>query len=260
MAETLSNYCSKIFLQEDVQEDAATGEEQTKIVLPEELFEEPDGDSPKFLLIGKIFTKRVIDVEGLQNVMFQAWKVELGLQIRMVGDKIYLFKFGDKQERDWVMRADARAREDSSSWVTGRNGGLRNHVDSMVVRERAVARALMVAEEAQEVGAVGKARMGEQNSEEVVVVSKLNPRAGELGNGGLNESPVDLLKKAAYLPSGANADNLVGSALAHGEGIGDNQLANQTHGSEDSSFKIDGPIYGNIPGLRPVDGNLGDPN
>ncbi|OMO95101.1 hypothetical protein COLO4_16064 [Corchorus olitorius] len=80
--------------------------------------------------------------------------------------------------------------------------------------------------------------------------------AGDNENMELNESHRAALEKSVNLPREDNFANLIGPALADREGIRDNQAINRNYESE-GLFKLDGPIYGNMPGLRPSDMGLG---
>ncbi|OMO72810.1 hypothetical protein COLO4_27452 [Corchorus olitorius] len=94
MASTLSNLCSQLSLQEG---------EQPRVVIAGDLLEEGDGAQLPYFLIGKLFTKRRANLEGMRTTLFNAWKLEMGLVIKEVGAKLYMFQFEDKPERDRVL-------------------------------------------------------------------------------------------------------------------------------------------------------------
>ncbi|OMP09891.1 hypothetical protein COLO4_05037 [Corchorus olitorius] len=85
---TLLNLCSKLSIQEGEQ-----GKEQTKMVIKKDWIGAGNGDLANFFLIGKLFAKRSANLEGLRQAMIQAWKPELEMTIKEVGERLYLFQF-----------------------------------------------------------------------------------------------------------------------------------------------------------------------
>ena len=49
--------------------------------------------------LGKIFTKRNINLEVMKVVLYNIWKLSHGLEIKEVGDKVYVFQFEDGSEK-----------------------------------------------------------------------------------------------------------------------------------------------------------------
>ncbi|OMO88292.1 reverse transcriptase [Corchorus capsularis] len=93
-AAELSNLCSQLSLQEG---------EKPKVVISQDLLEEGDGGAQFFSLIGKFFTEKKANLEGMRTTLFNAWKLQMGLIVKEVGEKIYMFQFKDEAERDRVL-------------------------------------------------------------------------------------------------------------------------------------------------------------
>ena len=53
--------------------------------------------------LGKIFTKRNINLEVMKVVLYNIWKLSHGFEIKEVGDKVYVFQFEDGSEKDKVL-------------------------------------------------------------------------------------------------------------------------------------------------------------
>ncbi|OMP08440.1 hypothetical protein COLO4_06478 [Corchorus olitorius] len=94
MAGTLSNLCSKLSLKE--------GEEDT-VVIANELLDGAEGEEGLHGLVGKLYTKKHPNMEGLRNAFIQAWKLDYGLGVMEVGENLFLFQFEDELEKDRVL-------------------------------------------------------------------------------------------------------------------------------------------------------------
>ncbi|OMO51701.1 Zinc knuckle CX2CX4HX4C [Corchorus olitorius] len=79
-AEQLSSFCSKLSINEG---------EQSNVVLTKEWLEEGDEAAPVFFLIGKLFSKKRANIEGMRTALFNAWSLDSGLVIKEVADKEY---------------------------------------------------------------------------------------------------------------------------------------------------------------------------
>ncbi|OMO90013.1 reverse transcriptase [Corchorus capsularis] len=95
---TLSNLCSKLSLQEEPNQ-----EDNKVIVTDNDWLEEKDGELAWFHLLGRLYSKRKVNLEGLRVAMFQAWKVEGDMVVKEVGDNLFSFQFEDEVERDRVL-------------------------------------------------------------------------------------------------------------------------------------------------------------
>ncbi|OMP01222.1 hypothetical protein COLO4_12052 [Corchorus olitorius] len=93
-AEQLSSFCSQLSINEG---------EQSKVVLTKEWLEEDDEGAPVFFFIGKLFSKRRANLEGMRTALFNAWSLDSGLGIKEVADKVYLFNFEEEPDRDRVL-------------------------------------------------------------------------------------------------------------------------------------------------------------
>ncbi|OMO96545.1 hypothetical protein CCACVL1_04904 [Corchorus capsularis] len=93
-AAELSNLCSNLSLQEA---------DRPKVIISKDLIEEGDSGAVFFSLIGKLLTKRKANLEGMRTTLFNAWKLEMGLIVKELGDKLYMFQFEDDAERDRVL-------------------------------------------------------------------------------------------------------------------------------------------------------------
>ncbi|OMO61814.1 hypothetical protein COLO4_33327 [Corchorus olitorius] len=96
-AESLSQMCSQMNSKLSIQE-----KKTEKIVIAEEWINQPDGEDTWHCL------KMSANVEGLRSVFHQAWKLESNLQVREVGDRLYLFQFADALEKDKVLVSQPR--------------------------------------------------------------------------------------------------------------------------------------------------------
>ncbi|XVF26590.1 hypothetical protein REPUB_Repub14bG0030800 [Reevesia pubescens] len=53
-------------------------------------------------LVGKVFSRNFVNVNAMKNVFLQVWKLHHSLHITEIGNKIYMFHFGDGFEKDRV--------------------------------------------------------------------------------------------------------------------------------------------------------------
>ena len=77
-------------------------EEKTKVVVDKTWVEETK-DARRNCLLGKIFTKHNINLEAMKAILYDIWKISHGLEVKEVGDKMYVFQFEDRSEKDKVL-------------------------------------------------------------------------------------------------------------------------------------------------------------
>ncbi|OMO64639.1 reverse transcriptase [Corchorus capsularis] len=107
MAAALSNL-SRLSIQDGEGIVGASTEKQEAadnrvVIADEDWLEVSEGESVHFNLLGKLFSKRRANVEGLRVAMFQAWKPECDLVVKEASDNLYIFQFDDANERDRVL-------------------------------------------------------------------------------------------------------------------------------------------------------------
>ncbi|XVF34408.1 hypothetical protein REPUB_Repub18cG0056500 [Reevesia pubescens] len=93
MAEDLESFWNKLTLTES---------EMTEISIDQDWVEK-NGNVCKLSLVGKLFSRKITNIAAMQSVLSQVWKVRFGLQIKEVGDKVYMFSFGNIHEKDHVL-------------------------------------------------------------------------------------------------------------------------------------------------------------
>ena len=79
-----------------------TEEEKTKVVVDKTWVEKTE-TARRNCLLRKIFTKHNINLEAMKAVLFNIWKLSHGLEVKEVGDKMYVFQFEDRSEKDKVL-------------------------------------------------------------------------------------------------------------------------------------------------------------
>ncbi|OMO90520.1 reverse transcriptase [Corchorus capsularis] len=94
VGEALTNMCSQLSLQEG---------EKEKVVIDNSWVDGEDGNVVRHYLLGKLMLKKPVNVEGLRNVMYQAWRLEGDLIVQEVGVRLFLFQFEDPLEKDRVL-------------------------------------------------------------------------------------------------------------------------------------------------------------
>ncbi|OMO61454.1 hypothetical protein CCACVL1_23510 [Corchorus capsularis] len=92
--EALSNLCSQLSLQE--------GDKQ-KVVIDNSWVEGDGENEARHCLIGKLMLKKPAHVDGLRNVLHQAWRLEGDLIVQEVGERLFVFEFQDALEKDRVL-------------------------------------------------------------------------------------------------------------------------------------------------------------
>ncbi|OMO70912.1 reverse transcriptase [Corchorus capsularis] len=85
----------------DSDDESAEGS-STKVMIAKEWIGQ-DGEITWFSVLGKLFSKRTPHLEGFRAAMFQAWKPNMGMRVREVGEKSFLFEFEDGVDRDRVL-------------------------------------------------------------------------------------------------------------------------------------------------------------
>ncbi|XVE95711.1 hypothetical protein REPUB_Repub02eG0122900 [Reevesia pubescens] len=93
MAEDWNNLWAKL---------ALTDEEQSVVAI-EKSWVEDTFERSGHCLVGKLMTKKMVNVEALKIVLSKVWKVSRSLDTKEEGDKMFLFYFGNKKEKDRVL-------------------------------------------------------------------------------------------------------------------------------------------------------------
>ena len=93
MDSELENLWNKLSLSE---------EEKREVVIEKSSVEETS-KGRKNCLIGKLLSKRMVNIEAMRNVLYKVWKLEAGLVIKEVGDRIYVFQFEAEHEKDRIL-------------------------------------------------------------------------------------------------------------------------------------------------------------
>lgn len=57
-----------------------------------------------FWLAGKLLTQGSFNVRAFKSTMAQIWKVKRGVEVRDVGRNLFVFRFFDGKDREWVLR------------------------------------------------------------------------------------------------------------------------------------------------------------
>ena len=76
--------------------------EKSKVLIDKAQIEEII-DARKNCFIGKLLTKRVINLEAMKSILYKIWKLVSGLDIKEDSDKVYVFQFNDEAEKDRVL-------------------------------------------------------------------------------------------------------------------------------------------------------------
>ncbi|OMO95109.1 hypothetical protein COLO4_16073 [Corchorus olitorius] len=142
-AEQLSSFCSQLSINEG---------EQSKVVLTKEWLEEDDEGAPVFFLIGKLFSKRRANLEGMRTALFNAWSLDSEADCLLAVD---MRKAHGKVSKKYSAKLKAGSPRPKSNRFEGGEGlaqlsysasnsrrPFRHHVDSMVLRGKQVARAI----------------------------------------------------------------------------------------------------------------------
>ena len=79
-----------------------TGDKKSEVVIEKDWIEETT-DARRNCLLGKLLTKRVLNLEVMRSVVYKVWKLVGGLEIKEVDDKVYVFQFEYEIEKDRVL-------------------------------------------------------------------------------------------------------------------------------------------------------------
>ncbi|XVF20671.1 hypothetical protein REPUB_Repub12eG0021900 [Reevesia pubescens] len=77
-------------------------EEEQAVIIEQEWVEETL-EMGKSCLLGKLLSRRNTNLEAMKAVFSKLWRTQSGLQIKEVGEKLFLFKFKDEVEKDRVL-------------------------------------------------------------------------------------------------------------------------------------------------------------
>ncbi|OMP10859.1 hypothetical protein COLO4_04212 [Corchorus olitorius] len=80
-----------------------TEEEESDVVVDPKLIANTL-DEGKACLIGKLLSRRAVNIEVMRNILHWVWKLSGGLQIQAVGDKLFIFQFEKEIEKDRVFQ------------------------------------------------------------------------------------------------------------------------------------------------------------
>ncbi|XWS23345.1 hypothetical protein CRYUN_Cryun28dG0005100 [Craigia yunnanensis] len=80
-----------------------TEEEQSDVVIEKEWVEDTIEKS-KNCLLGKMVTRKPVNIEAIKNVFMKLWKINKGMIIWEVGDRLFIFQFNDELENDRVIQ------------------------------------------------------------------------------------------------------------------------------------------------------------
>ena len=94
MSEGLEVLWSKLSLTED---------EQSDDIVKKEWLDDQE-EVKQNCLLGKLMTRKNVNVEAMNSVFIKIWKISYGLSIREVGDRLFLFHFEDILERDRILQ------------------------------------------------------------------------------------------------------------------------------------------------------------
>ncbi|XWS61009.1 hypothetical protein CRYUN_Cryun07bG0088500 [Craigia yunnanensis] len=79
-----------------------TEEEFTEVVIEKDWLEEAK-EAGKNFLIGKLLLNKRVNVKAMKNVLCNVWKVLLGMSIKEVGNRLFVFHFQDDMENERVL-------------------------------------------------------------------------------------------------------------------------------------------------------------
>ncbi|XWS16449.1 hypothetical protein CRYUN_Cryun34aG0088500 [Craigia yunnanensis] len=83
-----------------------TEEEYDEVVVEQDWVEEVDKVGKK-CLIGKLVLNKRANVEVMKNVLSTIWKMTLGMTVKEVGMRLYMFHFEDNVEKERVLMRQA---------------------------------------------------------------------------------------------------------------------------------------------------------
>ncbi|XVE95495.1 hypothetical protein REPUB_Repub02eG0102600 [Reevesia pubescens] len=78
-----------------------TDSERRDVVVEKEWFLEGSKEC-QYCLIGKLLSRKMVNVEAMRTVLSQVWKVMHGLTIKDLGDRIFMIQFGCEKEKDRI--------------------------------------------------------------------------------------------------------------------------------------------------------------
>ncbi|KAL7265359.1 hypothetical protein ACSBR1_003180 [Camellia fascicularis] len=61
-------------------------------------------DNSHLRLIGKILSPKVLNKHAVTRIVTGAWKTRTAVSVSPWPDNVYLFGFGDEEDRAWVLR------------------------------------------------------------------------------------------------------------------------------------------------------------
>ena len=76
-----------------------TEEEKTDVVI-EKLWIEDLLERSKYFLLGKMVMRKPINIEAMKLVFMKLWKINNGMIIQKVGERLFIFQFVDELEKD----------------------------------------------------------------------------------------------------------------------------------------------------------------
>ena len=88
---------------EDLWNKLSLSEDEKVEVVIERNWIEETAEARRNCLIGKLLTKHGINLEVMKSVLHQVWKLACGLEIKEVGDNVFVFQFEEEAEKDRVL-------------------------------------------------------------------------------------------------------------------------------------------------------------
>ncbi|XVE99007.1 hypothetical protein REPUB_Repub03eG0159300 [Reevesia pubescens] len=116
MAQGLDEIRAKLSLTESKQE----------AMVVDKTWVEESSEKCSLALIGKLFSRKFVNVDAMRNVFTNIWKLSHGLQVTVIGEKLYAFHFGDGRDDRAVM---------SQPWSFNKALLLLNEVTDMTILE-----------------------------------------------------------------------------------------------------------------------------
>ena len=90
-------------LEEMWRQFSLTEEEQLEVAIAKEWVDDISEKS-RYCLLGKIVMRKNVNMEAMKMVFVKLWKIKVGISIREVGKKLFIFQFEDEVEKDRVLQ------------------------------------------------------------------------------------------------------------------------------------------------------------
>ncbi|XWS69090.1 hypothetical protein CRYUN_Cryun04dG0149500 [Craigia yunnanensis] len=93
MSDNLENLWSKLSLTED---------ELIEVVEAKDWIEKAK-EIGRNCLIGRLVLNKRVNIEAMKKVLSIVWKISTGMTVKEVGEKMFIFQFGDNMEKERVL-------------------------------------------------------------------------------------------------------------------------------------------------------------